>query len=339
MKNGLINLLLLLFSTVLALLLVEVGYRVYLFGLDGLSFEKVNSVKPLGVSGLIQPSPITGVVYELRPSLDVQLRLTGFRTNSRGLRDAEYSVTKPAGTFRVAVVGDSYTMPAGVAIEEAYHSVLEARANEEGNEEGEALRYEFINFGVGGYSLRQYWAVVQHKVMEYEPDLIMIGFCARNDYRLSPEELEEPYVSRRATRPFFESFIIKQLRLVTRQWEARSSTGGAPGDTLAAPSETERDHVANIFSEMKALSGDRAIPVVVAYLDNRYQRGASKIIEDIVRTSGLHFVDASRPFEGTDIRDYRLHAVDEHPNGTANRLFADQILQYLDETGLLGRDE
>ena len=43
----------------------------------------------------------------------------------QGLRDQEYDLQKTKNTFRVVVVGDSYTMPAGVSIEDAYHTLLE----------------------------------------------------------------------------------------------------------------------------------------------------------------------------------------------------------------------
>ena len=51
-----------------------------------------------------------------------------------------------------------------------------------------ATRWEFINFGVSGYYLSQYVAVVRHKVLEWDPDLVLIGFYAGNDARIPPED-------------------------------------------------------------------------------------------------------------------------------------------------------
>src|SRR5262245_25041767 len=65
--------------------------------------------------GLYQPDPELGHV--LRPNLasgDV-------RTNSLGFRDREYALDKPAGTFRILGLGDSFTFgarfPGGIYLE------------------------------------------------------------------------------------------------------------------------------------------------------------------------------------------------------------------------------
>ena len=43
------------------------------------------------------------------------------------MRDREYSLGKPAGRFRVAVLGDSKTFGNSLAIEDVYTEVLERR--------------------------------------------------------------------------------------------------------------------------------------------------------------------------------------------------------------------
>src|SRR5687768_8512285 len=49
--------------------------------------------------------------YALRPGVEGWYRKEGeayIRINSDGFRDREHSIAKPAGTFRIAVLGDSY---------------------------------------------------------------------------------------------------------------------------------------------------------------------------------------------------------------------------------------
>src|SRR2546430_6936031 len=36
-------------------------------------------------------------------------RVSSFRTNARGWKDREHALAKPAGTYRIVVLGDSYT--------------------------------------------------------------------------------------------------------------------------------------------------------------------------------------------------------------------------------------
>ena len=129
-----------------SLLVLEQTYRAYLFGGASFSIDRMNSIHGLGISGLIKPSNNSEIIYELKPNLDTYFKLTKFNTNSNGLRDIDYSLSKSGGVYRVALIGDSFTMPAGVKIEESFHSILEEKLNKEQRD----VTYQFINFGVGG---------------------------------------------------------------------------------------------------------------------------------------------------------------------------------------------
>ena len=59
------------------------------------------------------------------PNLSRTLFGQPFTTNSHGLRDREYAVEKPAGVFRIAVLGSSIDMGWGVGTEETYVNLLE----------------------------------------------------------------------------------------------------------------------------------------------------------------------------------------------------------------------
>ena len=135
-----INLVLTGLSIVFAVFFAEVLFRFYLFEWDSFSIEKVNSVHDMGISGFIQPSPYPEIVYELKPDLSGYFKMVRFKTNSQGLRDKEYSIVRPNNTFRVAVIGDSFTMPAGVNIEMAYHTLLEKKFNQEQKDICEAAK-------------------------------------------------------------------------------------------------------------------------------------------------------------------------------------------------------
>ncbi len=65
----------------------------------------------------------------LRPDDTVVKGGVSWRTNAQGMRDRSYSVAKPAGTFRIALVGDSIAAGWGVDVEERFESILEATWN------------------------------------------------------------------------------------------------------------------------------------------------------------------------------------------------------------------
>ncbi len=50
-----------------------------------------------------------------------------WRTNAQGMRDRDYTVEKAAGTFRIALVGDSIGAGWGVNVADRFESILEER--------------------------------------------------------------------------------------------------------------------------------------------------------------------------------------------------------------------
>ena len=72
--------------------------------------------------------------------------------NSLGLRDVERTVTKPAGTLRIGLLGDSMVEAAQVSQEATFGAIAERRLRAEGH------NLELINLAIAGPSpIRQLW--------------------------------------------------------------------------------------------------------------------------------------------------------------------------------------
>ncbi len=207
-------------------LLLEVSARVYLFGLAGLVPARVNSVHGLQQTGYTLPSRQKGLPFELKPNVDGHFKLARFVTNSDGLRDKEYALEKPANTFRVAVCGSSFALPAGVAIEDAFHSRLEERLSRE----FAPTRVEFINFAVSTYDAGEVLRVARQRALDYDPDLILFTTTAQSSRGLlevtEDDEAERETGEKRApivgreerfaqSYPFLQSFFIRLIQLRT----------------------------------------------------------------------------------------------------------------------------
>ena len=311
LKAKLLVLSLAVFITCLA---AEQIYRYVLFGADSFSFSKMNSIRPMGSAGLVEPADHPEIIYQLKPNLDTLFKLKPFKTNSRGLRDKEYPVTKPIGYSRICLVGDSYSMPAGVHIEDAYHSVLEDRLNSGNHPNG----FEVINFAVGGYSLRQYLGVIRFKVDEYSPDMILVGFCPYNDH-LPPDTAiyNQPYQVKPVENAFFHSYL----------WNRLTSKGRLDSHLEFTPAQT--DYMKRVFRNMGTYSRVQKTPIVVVLLSYDFDAGYSEQLGSIVRESGLEFLDLSSAFTGDNPRQYWIYPVDVHPNAEAHRIFADELYQFL----------
>lgn len=120
--------------------------------------------------------------------------------NRDGLRDREHSRTKPPGTLRIAVLGDSYAEALEVPVEQAFWSVLERNLNRSGSEHGRQV--EVLNFGVRGYGTGQELLTLRCCVWNYSPDIVLLAFFPGNDLSensptldRSPTRFVRPYVT------------------------------------------------------------------------------------------------------------------------------------------------
>lgn len=102
-------------------------------------------------------------------------------TNSHGLRDRERALPKPAGTVRIAVLGDSMAEGMQVALEETFPSVLETLLNARACFGG--TRTEVINFAVQGYGTAQQYLTLDRRAWAYDPDVILLTLFPGNDVR------------------------------------------------------------------------------------------------------------------------------------------------------------
>jgi len=169
--------LLILSSSVLALLIMEIAVRV----LD----LPPRPLAPLPIAQYrLSVNPV--ISYEYRPGykasdspFDGSHR--GFAINSAGFRDYEYAETKPEGTYRIITVGDSTTAGNGVQdLDKTYTKQLEKLLNTN-NTNG--IYYEVLNMGVGGYHTMQEVETLRVKGLKYNPDLVLLTFCL-NDFDL-----------------------------------------------------------------------------------------------------------------------------------------------------------
>jgi hypothetical protein len=356
-------------------LLLEVSARVYLFGFAGLVPALINSERGLPQTGYTRPAPAgSGRVFEMKPNLDGYFKFVPFRTNSQGLRDQEYSLEKPEGTFRVAVLGASFALPAGVAIEDAFHSLLEERLSEE----FAPTRYEFINFAVGMYNPGQVLAMLEQRALAYDPDLILVtatrlstpwlvkgaaASIAEARRERPPEAADAFRMSYPILKSYFYLLLLQRsghapepgrlqlgilerlfMRLMERGAPSRGpAPGGAPEPArealpTGARSETDPDEK-SIIVRLAAIGRRVGVPVVLVRLefDPSEKLPIALEAEDLARANGVYYLDTRDAFAGTHPSDFWIHELDPHPNREAHAIFARRISDFLHAEGLLTR--
>ena len=92
--------------------------------------------------------------------------------NSHGMRNPEVPLKKPAGTKRIALLGDSFASNLPVPQADVFTEVMDRLLPED---------WEILNFGVDGYTTLQEWMQFGETVAAFEPDAVMVLFYLRND--------------------------------------------------------------------------------------------------------------------------------------------------------------
>jgi hypothetical protein len=318
--------------SVLCFLTVEQSYRVYSVGMKAFDPWKLNSLSGIMDSGLIDMVDDPEIYYELKPNIDEYFKGVKLRTNSVGIADQEYPREKPEDTLRIAVVGSSWSMASGVPTDKSYHAILEEQLKL--NPDLKAV--EFINFSVEYYSLREIVAVTKQRVLDWDPDIILVAVTFTTaslvwDGILVDRELPPK------NNPFFDSFALRAL-------------ASAVGLTLGASMDTRREslgpfgmnmlreQLTRSMREINAVARPRGIQTMLLWLAFEELQGLMlENLEVFEEESGMILMRGDLPLLGTKAEQERLRIsrFDRHPNELAHQKIADVVEAALIENSLL----
>ncbi len=332
-------------ATVLALLGVETGLRlVDQYRWSGLGdVAGAPSPPAAGASArlgdIIRPSRLPGVVYELRPDLDVRFQGARVVTGSDGLRRSPDAPSVPSAPCTLVGLGDSVMFGWGVPFEATF---LERTAAALGPS------WRAVNTAVPGYNTAIEAARLGHGWGRWRPDLVVVHVVL-NDLELPPFLLPPPD----AWSPG-HSALWRRVRRVL-------ATGGGPPvadpwSTGRAPSQNDA-RLARRFSYMVGVDGFRraiarlaetgrahGVPVVVLLEDDR--RPPWSELARVVREAGLHSATTVGAF-GDELDRRRLprnddswrttfwlSPADPHPNEIGHGVISRRLVETLETLGL-----
>lgn len=131
--------------------------------------------------------------HELIPNATCRSRYPEWDTilsvNSLGMRGPEIAVAKPADTYRIVLVGDSFIESESVNWKDTAAAILQQQLT---GETGRPI--EVINAGVMSYSPIIYTRVIEDKILPLAPDLVMVNVDMsdfQNDYSYRRDMDEE----------------------------------------------------------------------------------------------------------------------------------------------------
>ena len=129
--------------------------------------------KPTGPEDMLRFSTNSRIGWELVPDNPDRDH------NADGFRGPKRTLSKPADTVRIAVLGDSITYGLGVDYDQTYSAELERMLLEQGES------VEVLNFGVPGFNSYQELAILGDRVWQFDPDLVIMTFST-DDVETTP---------------------------------------------------------------------------------------------------------------------------------------------------------
>lgn len=302
------NILILLVSTLLALVAAEVATRFYLFGTKGFTYVWVDSFQTFAASDLWQKSALEGLDYELKPNLNQKHKLTVVNTNSLGMNDREYPVVKPESNTRVAVLGDSFSFATGVEASENYHALAEEKLKST----------EVLNFSVPGYNLHNYSSVLSHKVLPLQCSHVVVGFCPYNDF--SFDEYSFSGKTDRIRTAFWQSFLVGLIKHTYHKFQT---------SVYRAPNEQEMEYATETLRKMKSTCEKNGIGLSVFVVSYEHM-AAIDSISAVCGRLNIPIGFSHTAFDTENLSNYWLCPLDQHPNTLAHQKIQQPFLYHLE---------
>jgi D-alanyl-lipoteichoic acid acyltransferase DltB (MBOAT superfamily) len=272
--------------------------------------------RPTGDFQGLENIPLLGVTYKGQP----------LRTNQWGMRDQDYALEKPEGTYRIALMGASYVMGSGVGDGETFEWLLEDRLNREAAAGQPAV--EILNFAVGTLSSAQQLYMLQTRVLPFDPDVVVLvspatdaDLFARYLYRSRDQKVEIPY---------------EYLRDIIERVGIDSTTTEESAMQLLYPVRTEI--LEWVYREFARECESRDILPVFVYLTLPGRTPDVDLIEEqirLARESGFVTFDLRDVYEGHDPRKLQVASWDWHPNPRGHRLIAERLYRDFTSSGVV----
>lgn len=247
------------------------------------------------------------------------------RTNELGFRDAPVPPKQP-GELRIIVLGDSFTVSAGVDFRQMWTRALEERLAKE------YPRARVVNLAVGGYNVMQYRMVLEEVGLRLQPDLVLVALFPDNDFSLDTYRANYRVASGQdtgAAAPWYRELYVWrawlgriEARLLRIFREERKSDPGGWEENAAA------------LGEIAAIARRENLPLAVALLPHTWhferQRALFARVGELCRRLELGCIDLLEPFIARRLEEasLRLNALDAHANGRYNAVIAEELKPY-----------
>jgi hypothetical protein len=264
-------------------------------------------------------------VMELVPSTRINYHGEPLSINRWGMRDQEYEKVPPLDTYRIALVGPSLVMGSGVADDQVFEAVLEARLNLE-NDGSFFKRYEILNFGIPGHSALQELYALDSQAMEFQP----------NAFLFVSHQLEEEIIVRNLVGNILLGVELPYPYLDELAARAGVTAGmtQAEGERLLKPYGDEL--LDWTYRQTTALARGNGLQPFWILFPTFETEKSPEIIAELktkAEAAGFIVIDLSHLYDNREPAELTVAEWDLHPNARGHQLLADELYNNLRALG------
>lgn len=319
------------------------GYYERIIGVNRFNNElwRVYSLRPLEWPRLDSTGAVRLTsddrLEELVPGWSEMFHGSRLTVNSAGLRDREYTLQKPDGVLRIAVLGQSYVLGEGVGDDETFENIAEDLLNARSAETFGYRKIEVLNFGAPGYSAMQQRAdLAGDRVRRWNPDVVLCVGNIRESSQVG--DYLAAYLRQRGA---------DNLPDHLRPWIERTGITAAmdrdEAERRAQPLVAE--YLAKTYADMARLVRDMQATPVFAFIPTPDIRKYSLQVEQYLLTASqagfAAMLDLRTVYDGLDQKKLIVAEWDRHPNALAHRHIGtrlhDELLQHAELLREAGR--
>jgi len=286
---------------------------------------------PMRASHLEGLPVLEGMIALMRPNVRGVSSGVLFETNEFGFRGPDRTLVAAPGTFRVALIGDSIAMGAGVEYEATYGSLLEKRLNSERLD----ATYEVLNFAVAGLNTRIILYRLKRLGLRFAPDLIVYGYTL-NDIA------DRHYIHSYVDHGNYERYARSPIRIVQvlgPHWRMFVEAVFAPQGSYVNELHENYFHNEAAWADLLAgfddlaRTGRESAACVVLFIHASLQtlnvlhpfQKEYDVVAEAAKQRGLFVVESFDGLRGRNAPDLWVASDDAHPNEQGHRILAELL--------------
>ena len=255
--------------------------------------------------------------FDFAPNKSAQWFGATYAINRWGMRDKDYDLAKPAGAFRIAMLGSSREAGWGVGYDERFETLLENRLDSD-PDLASGRKVEILNFSVDSYVAYHQLLTLNEKVWPFQVDAVFY-MAGDRDYNL--EELARVYKRLPIEPPAFLADVFSKAGI----------NRAMPLDDIIWRLQAHQlEIVASAYKGIVEACRQKGVQPVWFYVpriagDDPWKAKLTPLAKD----AGFVVVDLGAIFSGQDYAALRLSNWDWHPNSEGHRMIADTIYERL----------